>query len=380
MSDNSEILHLRSAMMTPYLSQKIKILSLFAMLMVVMVHAYNNTEHYLVPFSMITDGWAANRYVQLLIANGLTRWGIPLFFLISGYLNYPSEPRPYKVLVRKRLRSLLVPYLLWSLVGLGLYWIVQHNELLWQATVKAQLDPYSDTKIADYNIGQFLVRWLFLPIPFQLWFLRCLLVYALLTPLLLRRLEQHVKPMFIVFGLLWFSNFGLYIIEGDGLLFFSLGLWLRMKQIDVQIPPKWFQLGWITAGWLGVLLLKTALAFGSYDGIGPTVQLFLFRIAQATGVLVIWFGYDWLMRGRLPAQVWLRLSAFSFIIYGLHVPMLHIIENALLIKLGESQEVLCWVYWGTSFGIIGICIVVGMLLKYLIPALFGLLTGGRGLN
>jgi fucose 4-O-acetylase-like acetyltransferase len=370
---------LRKAM-TDYLSQKIKVISFFAMIMVVLAHAYNNTERYLTPFSMIEDGFTINRYVQLLIANGLARWGIPMYFLISGYLNYPTKPRPYKELVRKRLRTLMLPYVLWSLFGLLLYWGVQHQDYLWQATVKANLEPFSSIKIADHSIWQLLFRWLIWPLSFQLWFLRCLFVYAILTPFLVRRLAWNATLLLSVFGLMWFFNINMYWVEGDGLLFFSLGLWLQMRQTDVQTPPKWFRLDWFAAGWLAILLLKTALAFGSYHSINPVMELFLFRLAQIPGVLVIWFGYDRLMRGRLPGRVILQLTTVTFIIYGMHVPLLHIVENVSLMYYGESQWVLWWVYVACSFGVIAICILIGMALRFLAPTLFGWLTGGRGLS
>lgn len=366
--------------MTIYISQKIKIVSLLAMCMVVFIHAYNHSVRYLEPSTMVTDGISANRYVQLLISNGMARWAIPMFFLISGYLNYPVQPRPYAVLVRKRLLSLLVPYLLWSMLGLLLYRAVQHNEFLWQVTLKADLGPFSDTRIADYTAGQLLLRWLLLPLPFQLWFIRCLLVYCLLSPLLLKALARNAPVILGIFGILWLTGFWLHFIEGEGLLFFSLGLWLHQRQINLENPPAWFRLEWFAAGWLMLLLLKTALAFGPYDVVRPALELIMYRVSQIPGVLVVWFGYDRLRRGRLPSATWLRLSAFSFIIYGMHAPLLHIVSNGLLLHFGESEPVLWWVYIGSSLAVIGACTLAGIALKALVPSVFGILTGGRGLG
>ncbi len=364
--------------MSDYLSKKIKLLSLLAMCMVVVVHAYNLPERYLQPGSMVQDDLTINAFVQLFLANGWARFAIPLFFLISGYLNYPQPGVAHGMTVRKRFRTLLVPYLLWSALGLFIYWLAQHDDLLWRATQKAALGAFSDQKVQDFSWWQLLYRWLIDPIPFQLWFLRCLFFYSLLTPLLLRGLHRAAPIMFSFFGLLWLVNAGLYLVEGEGLLFFTLGLWLRHRDVDVQQRPRWFRWGPAALVWTSLLLLKTALAFGPYAGMLPVVQVLLYRICELLGVLVIWFGYDQLLGNRLPGAAWLRLSRHTFIMYGLHVPLLHLLSEGLFLTYGETDITRAWVFPVVIVTITGICVLVGMLLRRVAPPLFSLLTGGRG--
>jgi fucose 4-O-acetylase-like acetyltransferase len=364
--------------MNLYISQKIKTITLMCMVMVVAVHAYNLPERYLQPFSMVQEPLTVNNFLQLLIANGLTRFGVPLFFLISGYLNYPKSGSIYIEAVRKRFRTLVVPYLIWSAFGLLLYWAVQHNDFFWQVTQKANLGSLSDVKVGDYSWSQMLYRWIIEPIPFQLWFIRCLFAYCLLVPLLLRGIDRLWKWKLLFFALLWFFNIGFYFIEGTGLLFFTLGLMLRHREVDMMQAPTWFK--WKTAAliWAGLLLLKTGLAFGEYNPVSVALQLILFRMCEALGVLVIWFGYDKIMQGRLPGKTWLGLSSYTFIIYGLHVPLLHLISESLLIHYGETDATRGWVYAVTVIGTTGICILAGFALRRLALPVFSVLTGNRG--
>lgn len=364
--------------MTEYLSQKIRALWLLCMCMVVIVHAYNLPERYLHPMTMVQEPFSLNAFVQLFLANGFTRFGIPLFFMISGYLNYPKPATPHRLVALKRLSTLFVPYLLWSALGLLLYALVQENDFFLRVTQKAALGSFSDIPVLHYTLPQLLHRWLLEPIPFQLWFLRCLFMYTLLAPWLLRGVKRAPWIMLSIFGLLWFGDISFYLVEGSGLLFFSLGLWLRHRELNVQQAPTWFRLRWFAGVWLLLLLLKTSLAFGQYDGPSTTAQLFLFRICELLGVPVIWFTFDRLMRGRLPGPKWMALSNYTFIIYGMHVPLLHLISEGLFMTYGESEATRWWVFLVVVSSVISICLLTGMLLKRLTPTVFGWLTGGRG--
>lgn len=364
--------------MSDYLSKKIKILSLWAMFMVVVVHAYCLTQRYLQPGSMVQDDLTVNAFLQLFLSNGLARFGVPLFFLVSGYLNYPRPDAAYGATIRKRFRTLILPYLLWSAVGLLLYWLVQHDDLLWRATQKAALGSFSEIKVQDFTWSQLLYRWVIEPIPFQLWFLRCLFFYALLTPLFVRVLAWKPAILLGFFSLMWLTNIGLYFVEGEGLLFFSLGLWLRHYNIDVERTPPWLR-WWPAAGiWLCLLLLKTGLAFGPYEGFLPALQVLLYRLCEPLGVLVIWFGYDQLFKNQRPGSGWLGLTRFTFILYGMHVPLLHLMNEGLFLTYGETDITRGWVFPLVIVAVTVICVLTGMLLRRFALPLFGVLTGGRG--
>lgn len=80
---------------------------------------------------------------------------------------------------------------------------------------------------------------------------------------------------------------------------------------------------------MALLLMKSWLAFCDYTGPATTAQLLLFRSCQA---LVIWFGVDRLLRGRKPAPLWLGLSNYTLILYGMHAPLLHLISEGLFLS------------------------------------------------
>lgn len=64
----------------------------------------------------------SNDFILLtnLTTNGICRIAVPLFFLISGYLFFAKKwnMRIYKEKLKRRVHSLLIPYLLFNLIGL----------------------------------------------------------------------------------------------------------------------------------------------------------------------------------------------------------------------------------------------------------------------
>ena len=91
------------------------------MITVVYVHAFNFDDRYLWPGRPFEEAMNLPNFLQVLITNGLFRFGIPLFFLRSGFLIAETEER-YTPLTRikKRFHTLVLPYLAWSFIGLAI--------------------------------------------------------------------------------------------------------------------------------------------------------------------------------------------------------------------------------------------------------------------
>lgn len=98
--------------MSKYLSHKLTILYTLLIVMVVYIHSYYlEAEQY--PFALFLQKFTGT--------SGLCRVANSLFFCISGYLfarniNNFSEVFQKQ---RKRMRTLLVPYILWNLIFVG---------------------------------------------------------------------------------------------------------------------------------------------------------------------------------------------------------------------------------------------------------------------
>ena len=73
-----------------------------------------------------------------------------------------------------------------------------------------------------------------------------------------------------------------------------------------------------------------------------------------------------------------HLSAFSFIIYALHVPLVTYLIDPFfqLIYPLPFYRIITFVF--LPFVVIAFCVMIGWILRKLAPKVYGVLTGGRG--
>jgi fucose 4-O-acetylase-like acetyltransferase len=366
------------ARLDPFLSQKLRFWSLVAMLLLVYVHAYNLHSRYLQPFTPVEEPLAVGTFLQYFLANGLLRFRIPILFAISGYLfAHHDAGTPHGQRVQRRLRTLLLPYLLWSLLGLAFTWALEQHPYTRQLVLSAALSIFGPDNplVSGYSPGQLLLRWLLLPVPFQLWFLRSLLVLNLAYPALRWVLDRAAAVYFGVAALLWLLDINLLLLEGTGLLFFGLGVWLRRRNQEVLLQPRWFRLLPFAALWLVLVGLKTGLAF-HYEHPPFIPMILLHRAAELLGVLVMWFGSNAAVRAAMLRRWFVWLTGFSFMIYALHVPLVNYATEAVLGRW-PNQQLLTFLL--LPLAVVALAVLLGAGLRRVAPAAYGVLTGGRGL-
>lgn len=357
------------------LSLKMRRISFFCTLTVVWVHSFNLDDRYLWPgYKLSVFDW--NSFFQLWIGNSLFRFAIPLFFLISGFLMAEREGRlSYSVMLQKRAKSLLVPYVAWSIVGLGLTFWWEADSFLNQFVVSASLRPFGNLALHQFSWQQWLEAWLLHPVSFQLWFLRSLFLYSALYPLLAKVALNYPRWFFGISGMLWLLNSGIFFLDGDGLLFFSLGIWIQktgfqIEQVRLRYPLALFSLVlfFITIG-------KTMLAFVPGDWTFPTAYL-LHKFHQPLLIVFVWLIFD-----RLPKQNpghWFdTLSATNFFIYGAHVPLVYYVTDWLFLHLGKGPETRLTIFLLLPFFTIISLATLALLLKRFLPIIFKIFSGWR---
>jgi fucose 4-O-acetylase-like acetyltransferase len=367
--------------MDSFLSQKFKFFSFLSMALLVFVHGYDLNNRFLLPTTLVNEPLTVTTFIQYLLANGLFRFRIPILFMISGYLFALRDEVPYAVRAKKRARTLLVPYLLWSAIGILLTFVFEQWSVTRQAVEQADLSPFLRKNILDYSIGDLMLRWIMAPIPFQLWFIRCLFVYNLMYPLLKQAITRFSKATLSIVFVLWLGSFGAWIIESEGLLFFTLGIWIAKTGYDIQQPKKWLPIGVVAGFWIGTSVVKTGLAFygDAHAGYLMPTLYFLHKFVVASGMVAMWFGFDGVVRFFMNQRWFVWLTAFSFIIYAFHVPL---VNYALSLAFTYGNVIphfrlVLFILLPTL--VIGMCVMIGSLLRKIVPRFYGVLTGGRGL-
>jgi fucose 4-O-acetylase-like acetyltransferase len=370
-----------------FLSDKFKFWSFISMVLLVFVHGYTVEPRYLQPWTLPQElplGFTS--YVEYLLSNGLLRFRIPMLFAISGYLFAWFESASYASRIQKRVRTLLVPYFAWSgILLLVMYALEMHpTGRAWLSA--SGINQMSDTKVLlhDYGWGDLMGRWLVVPAPYQLWFLRVLFVLNVLYPLiLLAVLSKFGRWLFFVFAFFfWFSNAHLFFIEGEGLLFFSLGVLMQKKAFNIEVPAPWLNpKAWATL-WLATAGVKTWLAFEGLGLMGESVyplMAHLHKVCVLSGVIAAWFGGDFLVRTLMAKPWFVWLSAFSFMIYATHAPLVAVFIDPTLRLLAGLPDPHLATYILLPCTLITVAVLMGAGLRRFTPQLYGWLTGGRGL-
>lgn len=372
-------------MLSQFTSDKFRFWSFISMTLLVYVHGYNLDERYLEIVTQPNEALTATTFVEYLFANGILRFRIPMLFLISGYLYAMHDSAPNRDRVQKRVRTLLLPYLLWSGICLLLFYGAELFTVTRAWIYNSHIAQIDGTRrlVHEYTWGEILGRWIFAPLPYQLWFIRVLFVYNLAYPLLRRWVVgQRSKPIFFSIAVfLWLGSAGFYFFEGEGLLFFSLGVWMQKTGFDIGKPGRRLDPG----GWALVFFLaaatKTLLAFDGQAMLGNAVFPLLFvlhKLTVASGLIAAWYGCDPLVRWCMGRRWFVWLTSFSFIIYALHAPWVAVAIDPTfeLLGRGPGHQLLTFVF--LPLVIIAICVLLGALLRKVTPGLYGLLTGGRG--
>ena len=368
-------------MISRTLSQKFRFFTFACIALLLYVHGYNLKDSYLQPHSLVKEDLTFTTFFEYLFANGLLRFRIPMLFIISGYIFAMQDYRRYGERVKRRTFGLLIPYLIWSAAGLALTFLLQRYVFTAQIVESAKLDQLLDNRpYEQIGWGGMLMRWLVAPVSFQLWFIRSLFIYNLLYPVFRPLL---LKYTYIWFGLLliaWFFFFDFIFVEAQGMLFFSAGIWLYKRNYDIEHKPKWLSsyLCWLF--FIGVAVIKTFMAFEFEENSPLIIPLFsvLYITIAVAGILAVWFSSDSLVKWAMSRKWFVWITAFSFIIYAMHVPLLPYFMKFISLYCPPIPGRRLITYLVAPAIIMGICVATGALLRKLVPSIYRISTGGRG--
>ena len=348
--------------MTPYLSDKIKVLSFIAITMVIYIHTY------------YTEGERYPLYhtlQQFFGGVGICGMANPLFYFTSGYLFFLGVKNVNECFpkIKKRVRTLFVPYLLANSIAFLLF---------------AVLDGISRFSPALYGITNFhILSWLSLdihsllynvywePVAFQLWFVRDMMLFVLLSPFVYCLLNWFSRSkltsilllsvllccyFFTCKHVLWMAIGGTFTM-GDAM---NITCWQSSRTKDVCIYIS-------CAVFLTMVLCNSTGVANLHYG----YALF--------GLIAIWLLYDKVAQGRIfcSKYQWLATACgFTFFIYLAHVPILLIFKKIpLLISSSELMLTFCFLLVPLVF--IATTVYVGVLLRKWIPKALSVYMGGR---
>ena len=348
--------------MTQYLSDKLKVLSFISIMLVLYIHSDFKEQDILGMF------W--NNKIQVIISEMIGRCAVPLFYIISGFLFFLNVPNGLNSIykkMKKRVKTLLVPYV----VGCLFFVVFSFLVAIVPGTSKFinnSILPLFHESYLKILTSIFYDAGTGVPCAFQLWFLRDLILIVSTAPIWYIGLKKMKWFLVIIIGTLTFlpiSYLPLY-----ALFWFLLG-----GQLTFHVNKLYdFKLGKIC---MGLFIIVSFLQLLYPDSLDWN----LLRIPSIIlGIAGFWFLYDKIAGKNyvLKEYRWLSLSCqYTFFIYLFHEPTLNIIRKLIVFILGHNAfgYFLSYLISPIIFAIVAI--YIGVVFKTYIKNVYFLCTGGR---
>ncbi len=307
---------------------------------------------------------------------------VPFFFMASGFFlaGHMEEPGWYPREMKKRFRTLLIPYVMWSLL-FAVY--------LMPIAILANLHAH---RTWCWNLGfpgwikTFGLDFLQNPLLPPFWFLRWLICLCLASPLLYGIVRKtgvwgltavYVLATLKTAGVPWLNPSSWWnpckwiLLYPFGTFYFLLGIAWRTGLFEA-IPDKVKRI----PAWVGLLFLATKLVSFASAGFGWTAPegilgtYFLRNMSCLTPCLLA-FIWMCMPSGKWPA--W--LTGTSFGLYVAHPFFTHFLDSIRWFwQLGLGSGGMCMLRW--AFAMFG-CIICTVVVKTYCPRISKLLLGGR---
>lgn len=291
---------------------------------------------------------------------------------MSGYLffrNFETWSWPlYFSKLKKRVKSLLIPYIFWNAIVIIGFYIIQ--------IYFPNLFSGNHIFIKDYTITDFLKAfWMGAdnegyPINYPFWFIRNLMVIVILSPIIWF-IIKYTKFISLAILCLWFISVAnnWQCFDNFSLFFFTTGAYFayyRLNIIQTFVKKKKLYIGgYILLALISLILMNQDLGF---------------YVRQASIVIgipaVICLVAHGLEKGKLSSHPFLTSS--SFFVFAAHGLLITFISKGLFyVFCPTSQLALLACYFGqvilTVFPLLGVYYI----LRRFFPKFTAVITGGR---
>lgn len=317
-------------------------------------------------------------FIRQYISVTLVGVAVPIFFFISGFLFFLNvdqfSKHVYFNKLKNRVRSLLIPYVLWNIIAALIPFLILSAIVVKNAEPVQWLLDYLQGlngwhMFWDYNHWNECASG---PIDLPLWFIRDLMVICLITPLIYFFIKKLDWLFLLIVGALYLLSYWQYFyFNTRAILFFSLGAYLAINKINLvniskKPGPFFFLLAFIVSVLLTIYKTNTLIFEFAYQCFVIIFLLVLIRL-----------GVFFTEKGK--GGVITQLSETSFFIFAVHEIKVAEISEQISNKLFPAQNTSSLVshYFFYPILVVAICVALYYVMKAIAPKLLFLLTGNR---
>lgn len=296
------------------------------------------------------------RFLQYLLGGICGKLSVPIFLLISGYLffregSYELTKELWISKFKKRIFSLLVPYLLWNFIGYIIY------------AIKIGFD-FEDL-FHSFWVIDIPGRSGSSPIDGPLWYVRNLMIMVVISPIISYMMKYTKWYLILIMTILWIIQIPPFN-KGIGIAFyfFSLGGYLRMFDYHVENLQRYAKYLIIAYPIYVIYAFLMQSNSDSWD----------FQLGILLGIGAIFsLTIHFIKCGSENCKFTKILSETSFFIYCLHDLLLQFLKPFFSEILGTGD----FAYLSLIVVEIALCLGFFYVLKSISPKVTSLLMGGR---
>lgn len=344
--------------------------------MVVFIHAYFGEGIVDANSSIDNSPFWLYQYAATYVSEILCAVAVPIFYIISGFLFFIRANKQtisrlpqgqnttlkrcygaksnitfsnilkiisnnfYFIKIRKRVKTLFVPYVLWNIIVLISFFLAQS---FFPEMMSGANKPIKDFSLSDFiwsfwDTSKILPGMQPYPICFQLWFIRDLMVMSLIA-FIVKFVVDRIPVLILIAGFFWIIG-SKPIFPGlsfAALFFFSLGAFLSLRNNINSITRQNVKILYLAVIYLVIstlALFVNNLWFGILRNLSVIVGVYLF-------IVTIPF-----VMNTLSAKTIKSLAKSSFFIYAYHaIPMTIIIRIAVKTFFPDSNFELLLIYF-----------------------------------
>ena len=306
-------------------------------------------------------------FVSNFISHGAARVAVPMYFLVAGYLFFLGglTAQTYLGKVRRRIHTLLIPFLIWNILTLAVYALGQAlpaTRIYFSGSTRSPVRTFSPFDLLNAIFGLTFPD----PISYQFWFIRDLMALVILAPLIYFLLRSKLRLVLLaVLAVLWFSStWPILWPSSEACLFFCLGATLSWPRVNLMALDRF-----------GPRLSLAFAASLTLTALFPATLYFL-KLTIIIGIPTVW----WLVSlavASVPIKNSLqRLADDSFFVFAAHEPLLAVMRKLSYKLLTPASDLIALaIYIRLPAGLIAMLVFVHRLLEKVAPALTALATG-----
>ncbi|MBQ8715541.1 MAG: acyltransferase [Prevotella sp.] len=335
-------------------------------------------------------------YIINFFSEVLPRIGVPLFFLISGFLffyrkefNWPI----YRNKLRTRATTLILPFFLWNIIAILIK--VSHKlpflssifPNVYKTSIVITPERIFNTFFANFtNEGIFVTPTIEdamtevsknpFPIDVPMWYVRDLMIMVILAPIIYWLIKKCEKWFIILLGIVWyfikpmlFPDGGYPVLFFTSAFFFSCGAYFSINRknfVNIMRKAKCFPLLY--------LLLAVVDTFTKKEGYNIYIHEAGILVGVVSAVIVTSYLIE---KGRVKVNM--TLANCSFFVFSLHTLIMSDIGKVLftVFHLPDNIYSMLFMYFVVPTITIILCVLIYIFLKRFMPTTCNVLTGGR---